>query len=453
MNRHAKVRAPRSFLPIIKRAYGDGGYAGDEHGGGAGHDGSGMPTGKAGNFMFATGVECSNPTIDNGRTRRDLLQECGHYDRWQEDLALTRELGLLVLRYGLPIHKTFLGPGKYDWEFADLVMGEMRRLGITPVLDLLHFGLPDWIGNFQNPELPVLFAGYCDAVAERYPWVRYYTPVNEIYVTAKSSTLDGIWNEQLKTDHGFVTAMKHLVAASILGTQAIAHRRPDCVIVQSESAEYIHEVKATQSKEVALTNKRRFISLDLLYAHPPDADVCHYLGDNGLTREEYDWFMAGEPPGYQIMGNDYYGRNEHILKPDGTMCPAEDVMGWYQITKEYYRRYKKPVMHTETNVFDPEAAPTWLWKQWINILQMRSDGVPVLGFTWYSLIDQMDWDIALAKKNGTVNKSGLFDLDRKPRPVAEAYRQLLAEFGQITIVPHGEVFEVTNEPAKLKIEV
>jgi beta-glucosidase/6-phospho-beta-glucosidase/beta-galactosidase len=453
MNRHAKVRAPGSFLPIIKRAYGDGGYAGDEHGGGAGHDGSGMPTGKAGNFMFATGVECSNPTIDNGRTRRDLLQECGHYDRWQEDLALTRELGLLVLRYGLPIHKTFLGPGKYDWEFADLVMGEMRRLGITPVLDLLHFGLPDWIGNFQNPELPVLFAGYCDAVAERYPWVRYYTPVNEIYVTAKSSTLDGIWNEQLKTDHGFVTAMKHLVAASILGTQAIAHRRPDCVIVQSESAEYIHEVKATQSKEVALTNKRRFISLDLLYAHPPDADVCHYLGDNGLTREEYDWFMAGEPPGYQIMGNDYYGRNEHILKPDGTMCPAEDVMGWYQITKEYYRRYKKPVMHTETNVFDPEAAPTWLWKQWINILQMRSDGVPVLGFTWYSLIDQVDWDIALAKKNGTVNKSGLFDLDRKPRPVAEAYRQLLAEFGQITIVPHGEVFEVTNEPAKLKIEV
>ncbi len=453
MNQHSKVRPAKGFLPIIKHAFGDGGYAGDEHGGGAGHDGSGMPTGKAGNFMFATGIECSNPTIDHGRTRRDLLAECGHYERWREDLALTRELGLLVLRYGLPIHKTFLGSGKYDWEFADLVMGEMRRLGITPILDLLHFGLPDWIGNFQNPELPVLFASYCGAVAERYPWVRYYTPVNEIYVTAKSSTLDGIWNEQLKTDRGFVTAMKHLVAASILGTQAIAAKRPDCVIVQSESAEYIHEVKASQSSEVALTNKRRFISLDLLYAHPPDADICHYLGDNGLTREEYDWFMAGEPPGYQIMGNDYYGRNEHILKPDGSMCPAEDVMGWYQITKEYWRRYKKPVMHTETNVFDPEKAPTWLWKQWINILQMRSDGVPVLGFTWYSLIDQIDWDIALAKKRGKVNESGLCDLNRKPRPVADAYRQLLNEFGQITIVPHGEMFEVTEEPAKLKVEV
>jgi beta-glucosidase/6-phospho-beta-glucosidase/beta-galactosidase len=110
-------------------------------------------------------------------------------------------------------------------------------------------------------------------------------------------------------------------------------------------------------------------------------------------------------------------------------------------------------MHTETNVFDPEAAPTWLWKQWVNILQMRNDGVPVLGFTWYSLIDQMDWDIGLAKKCGTVNECGLYDLNRKPRPVAEAYRQLLNEFGQITIVPHGEMFEVTNESAKLKVEV
>ena len=440
------------FLDIVQRKNG-GDYAGDEHGGGAGHDGSGPPTGAPGNFMFATGIECSNPTIKNGRVRRDQLEECGHYARFQEDLHLVRDLGLKVLRYGLPIHKVFIKPGRYDWSFADEVMGAMRALGITPILDLLHFGVPDWLGDFQNPELPVHFADYCGAVSERYPWVRYYTPVNEIYVTAKCSAMEGKWNEQLKSDHGFVTALKHCVAASILGTQAIARNRPDCVIVQSESAEYIHEVRAAQSAKVKLLNKQRFISLDLLYAHPPDADVMLYLQDNGLTREEYDWFMAGEPPGYQIMGNDYYGRNEHILKPDGSMCPAEDVMGWYQITKEYYNRYKKPVMHTETNQFEPETAPTWLWKQWVNVLRMRQDGVPVLGFTWYSLTDQVDWDSGLAEKRGNVNPCGLYDLERRPRPVAQAYRELLQEFGQITIVPYGEVFEVTDQPARLKVEV
>ena len=443
----------QGFLDIVKRHRGDGDYAGDEHGGAGGSDGSGLPTGAPGNFMFATGIECSNPTIDNGRLRRDLLEECGHYERWREDLHLVRDLGLKVLRYGLPYHRTHLGPGRYDWSFADAVMAEMRRLEITPILDLLHFGVPDWLENFQNPELPIHFSDYAGAVAERYPWVRFYTPVNEIYVTARISAKEGDWNEQLKTDQGFVTALKHCVAASILATHQIARRRPDCVIVQSESAEYTHEGRASPSKETKLANKQRFISLDLLYAVPPDADTCHYLMDNGLTREEYDWFMAGEPPGYQIMGNDYYGRNERILKPDGTMCPAEDVLGWYQITKEYHARYKKPVMHTETNTFDAEAAPSWLWKQWMNVLRIRGDGVPVLGFTWYSLVDQIDWDINLREKRGVANACGLYDLDRRPRPVAAEYRSLLREFGRITILPHGEVFEITDQPARLKVEV
>jgi beta-glucosidase/6-phospho-beta-glucosidase/beta-galactosidase len=86
-------------------------------------------------------------------------------------------------------------------------------------------------------------------------------------------------------------------------------------------------------------------------------------------------------------------------------------------------------------------------------MRMRADGVPVLGFTWYSLVDQIDWDTNLAEERGTVNACGLYDLQRKPRPVAAEYRALLEEFGQITIVPHGEVFEVTDQPARLKVEV
>ncbi|MEO7521343.1 MAG: family 1 glycosylhydrolase [Gemmatimonas sp.] len=444
--------AEKGFLDIIRRS-GDANNAGDEFGGAAGSHGQGLPTGEPGNFMFATGIECSYPTIDGGRLRRDQLAECGHYERWREDLALVHELGLKVLRYGLPYHVINTGAGEYDWSFADEVMAEMQQLEITPILDLMHFGVPDWLGNFQNPELPGHFANYVEAVATRYPWVRYYTPVNEIYVTAKLSAKDGAWNEQLKSDRAFVNAMKHIVAASILATHRIAKHRPDAVIVQSESAEYTHEARAEPSREVSLRNKQRFIPLDLLYAHAPDADVCMFLMDNGLTRAEYNWFMLGEPPGYQVMGNDYYGRNERIILPDGTSIAAEDVTGWYLITKAYYERYKKPVMHTETNVFDADQAPTWLWKQWINVLRMRADGVPVLGFTWYSLIDQIDWDIGLAEKRGNVNACGLYDLARKPRPVAAAFRALIEEFGRITIVPHGEMFVTGDRPAMLKVEV
>lgn len=443
----------KGFLEIIKEKVGDGNYAGDQYGGASGSTGSGLPDSYAGNFLFATGIECSYPMIDNGRTRRDQLEECGHYKFWRQDIQLVKELGLKVLRYGLPYYKVNYAQGKYDWSFADEVMNEIKKCGITPILDLLHFGLPSWLGNFQNPEFPIHFADYAAEVSKRYPWVRYYTPVNEIYVTAKKSAKEGIWNEQMKDDKSFVNALKHSVAASILATHRIVQQRPDAIFVQSESAEYIHEVKADLSPEVRLQNKQRLLSFDLLYAIPPDADICMYLMDNGLTREEFRWFMTGEPPGYQIMGNDYYGRNESIIMPDGRISTAEDVMGWYQITSDYYKRYKKPVMHTETNTFDAAQAPTWLWKQWVNIMRMRSDGVPVLGFTWYSLTDQIDWDCGLAQKNNKVNECGLYDLNRNPRPVCEAYKMLLKEFGQITIVPHGELFEITNKDAKLKVEV
>ena len=441
------------FLEIIRKVRGDGEDAGDEFGGGTGRDGSGLPEGSVGDsFMFATGIECSYPTIDNGRIRRDQLEEADHYGRWREDLQLVHDLGLKVLRYGLPLHKVWLGRDCYDWSFADEVLAEMKRLAITPILDLMHFGVPTWAGDFQNPKLPVLFRDYCAAVAERYPWVRYYTPVNEAYVTARNSAKTGIWNEQLKSDRGFITALKHITACSILGCHAIAERRHDAIIVHSESAEYIHEMRATQDLHTTLVNKIKFLSLDLLYGYPPDAETALYALDNGLTREEYAWFMRGDPPGYQVLGIDYYGRNEHIIKPNGDRFEAEDVMGWRQIACDYWTRYRKPLMHTETNVFNADAAPSWLWKQWVNVLSIRQDGVPVLGFTWYSLIDQVDWDTQLAEKNDRVNACGLYDLDRKPRPVAADFRQMLEEFGRITIMPHAEMLHTSKRAARLKID-
>src|SRR4051812_37055124 len=97
-------------------------------------------------FMFATGGENSSPTINHGRTRIDEMERCGHYRYWQKDFDCVQELGVQFLRYGVPLYRTFPGPGKYDWEFADLAFGELKRRGLLPIADLCHFGVPDWIG-------------------------------------------------------------------------------------------------------------------------------------------------------------------------------------------------------------------------------------------------------------------------------------------------------------------
>lgn len=436
-----------SFLKSLDEAHSK---AGDKHGGAAGSDGRGQPGGGAGNFMFATGIECSTPRVQ-GR-RRDQLEECGHYRHFRRDFELVHELGLRYLRYGLPYYSVHQGAGRYDWSFADEALSALRELNIIPILDLMHFGVPDWIGDYQNPDLPRLFADYAEAVARRYPWVRFYTPVNEIYVTARASAKDGVWNESLKSDRAFVTALKHASAASILATQRIAARRPDAVIVQSESAEYLHEATFEPSVETRLVNQQRFLALDLLYGQAPSAEALLYLRDHGLSRAEYDWFMRGSPPGYQVVGLDYYGRNEKILLPDGSFSPSEDVMGWGHVAREYFERYGKPIMHTETNTFRADQAASWLWKQWINVVRTRQSGLPVLGFTWYSLTDQIDWDSELKEFAGHVCECGLFDLERRPRPVGEAYRALLQEFGQLPLVPRGEMFQLTDQPARLRTQ-
>ena len=110
------------------------------------------------------------------------------------------------------------------------------------------------------------------------------------------------------------------------------------------------------------------------------------------------------------------------------------MFGYATITWQYYRRYGLPVMHTETNVAQGvhgDEAVYWLWKQWANVLRVRNDGIPIVGFTWYSLTDQMDWDSALREQNGNVNPVGLFDLDRNIRPVGKAYKQLVADWCQV----------------------
>jgi hypothetical protein len=134
------------------------------------------------------------------------------------------------------------------------------------------------------------------------------------------------------------------------------------------------------------------------------------------------------------MGNDYYQTNEHHVGPDGSTSACGEIFGYAVITRQYYDRYRLPVMHTETNLCQGAAgdeAVRWLRKEWANVLSVRNSGVPIVGFTWYSLTDQVDWDSALRANNGNVNALGLCDLERNPRPVGHAYRELIANWSEV----------------------
>ncbi|HYG49465.1 MAG TPA: family 1 glycosylhydrolase [Flavobacteriales bacterium] len=384
-------------------------------------------------FMFATGIENSYPTIllPDGRTKRiDEMEKCCHYKNWELDFQLVKEMGIEFLRYGPPYYSTHVAPGTYDWSFTDMTFSKMREMEITPIVDLLHFGVPDWMGDFQNPDFPKYFAEYARAFAERFPYLQLYTPVNEIFITAMFSAQYGWWNERLSSDRDFVTALKHLCQANVLAMHEILKVRPDAIFIQSESSEYFHPMRPEVQNLANFLNQKRFLALDLTYGYPIRVIMYEYLLENGMTREEYKWFEQNQVKAHCVMGNDYYATNEHLVMPNGTTQAAGDIFGYYVITHQYYNRYKLPIMHTETNMKMPGTVD-WFYRQWANLHRLKQDGVPIIGFTWYSLTHQVDWDTALREDNGRIHEVGLYDLDRKPMPVAKAYKRVIEQWKEV----------------------
>jgi beta-glucosidase/6-phospho-beta-glucosidase/beta-galactosidase len=388
----------------------------------------------AGNkFMFATGMENSYPKIklpDGSYKRVDEMAKSGHYEHWEKDFELVKELGIEFFRYGPPYYKVHLGPDQYDWEFTDKTFGRLKELQITPIVDLCHFGVPDWLDNFQNPEIPHHFAVYAKAFATRFPDLQLYTPINEIFIAAMFSAQYGWWNECLQSDRAFVNALKILCKANVMAMHAILEVQPNAIFIQSESSEYFHAMDPEALPLARFLNQKRFLSLDLTYGYPINVTMYNYLLENGMTPEEYNWFTQNQVKAKCIMGNDYYVTNEHLVFPNGHTQAAGEIFGYYVITSQYYKRYRLPIMHTETNIKMP-ACNEWLLKQWANVHRLKHDGIPIVGFTWYSLLHQVDWDSALRNDAGNVNELGLYDLDRNIMPVGRAYRDLIQNWNEI----------------------
>lgn len=375
--------------------------------------------------MFATGIENSYPTLRSGR-RIDQMEKCGHYARWAQDFALVREMGIGALRYGPAYYRTHTAPSRFDWSSADAPMHGLQELGIEVIADLCHFGVPDWLDGFQDPAFPVLFAEYASAFARRYPWVRYFTPVNEIFVCASFSALRGWWNECLASDAAFVRAMRNLCMANELAVEAILGERADAIFVQSESVEHFAPAGRDATKLAEHWNAIKHLSLDLTMGRELAHGMAAFLNEHGVTSNDLSFFREPRAVGQRWLGLDYYPTCEHLVCASGRQATNHRrPVGFRTLAAQYYDRYRVPLFHCETNR-PTRFAVEWLESQWQDVVALRDAGIPVRGFTWYSLTDQIDWQHALRVERDDVHSVGLYDLDRRIRPVGERYRAIMA---------------------------
>ena len=374
-------------------------------------------------FVVATGIECSAPVIAGG-LRRDQLLLTGHWDRYEEDLDLVTDLGISHVRYGVPFHVVARNPDRLDWTWTDRAFAAVRERGIEPIADLLHFGLPDDLTGMGDPRLPERFLAYVEAFAERFPWVRWYTPVNEPFLSAFFSAKEGWWNELQRSDRAFVRALDNTASCAIRGMAIIRERRSDAIFLQSDACETYTANEPAAERAAQFRNEQNFLAFDLTYGRPVNPLMRRWLRRAGMSGERLAWFEANGTREGCIVGLDYYEGNERVVATDGSWEVGPRA-GFAQLARQFHGRYELPFMLSETNCAT-ERAVDWLTEVWNETVELVAEGLPVGGFCWYGLTDMVDWDSMLREANDNVDTVGLVDLDRRPRPVADLYRQLSA---------------------------
>src|SRR5947209_10596859 len=165
------------------------------------------------------GVECTINRV--GDTYFDQLERNGHLRRL-EDLDLFAELGIRAIRY--PVQWERIAPKgleQADWSWSDERLGRLRALGIRPIVGLVHHGSGPRHTSLLDPSFADGLATFARAVAERYPWIESYTPVNEPLTTARFSGLYGHWYPHGRDDVTFMRALLIQCRAVVLAMEAI----------------------------------------------------------------------------------------------------------------------------------------------------------------------------------------------------------------------------------------
>ena len=384
-------------------------------------------------FAVASGEEASDPLVlHEGRVVRvDQLGASGHLDRLDDDLADVAGLGVTVWRYGMPWARTEVEPRRYDWSLWDTALVACERQGLTPVVDLCHFGLPDHYAGFRDPAWVDGFRRYVDAFLARYREPTWFTPVNEPGITALASARLGIWNDRRASVDDYLVALGNIVLANL---EALARVRADrdgwwigaegfgCDIVEGDDEEVAREAATEMALQWAVWD------LHLGVEPLPGATRLHEVIDPAVLGRIAELVPLAPGPERTVAGHDMYpvSASAKGRRAERPVTIADRVAAYEATASEWHARYDRPFWVAETSNLGlrVEEGSEWLDALVGGVDRLVARGLPVRGVCWYSRGDQVDWDTMLAAPVGRVTEVGLFDAARQPRPVAEDYATL-----------------------------
>ena len=300
--------------------------------------------------------------------------------------------------------------------------------------------------SLVSPDFAEKLADYAGAVARRYPWVEYWTPVNEPCTTARFSGLNGVWYPHDTSEQGFIRALVNQCRAVVLSMRAIRAVNPNAKLVQTDDLSRTYGTP--EMAEIAnFFNERRWLAWDMLCGKiDPGHALWDYLLDNGAGADELLWFKDNPCPP-DIIGVNYYITSERWLDhrverypeshrtnyrgiPHADIeCPrvlATPTPGIGPLLQETWDRYGLPVAVTEAHIdANREDQLRWLVEIWNAARKVQQGGADIRAVTVWALLGSFDWNCLVTECRGYY-EPGPFDV-RGPQPRPTAVANLMRE--------------------------
>ncbi|HWK35333.1 glycoside hydrolase family 1 protein [Sphingomonas sp.] len=406
---------------------------------------AGAAPAKAGGFLW--GAATAGHQIEGNNVNADvwLLEQlkptlfaepsgdaCDSLHRWREDIALARALSFNCYRFSVEWPRIEPAEGQFSRANLDhyaRIVDHCREAGLAPVVTFNHFTAPRWFaarGGWEAPDSPALFARYCDRVARAMAGgISHAVTFNE-----PNLSITGPWS-RFQPDAKARAAMAGLMAAAAhaSGSDRFSLLNGGDPTPMIANVQHAHRLGRAAIKAV-----RGDLPVGLSLAISDDVAV----GDDSLVaakrRASYEpFFEAGrddEFVGVQTYERSYIGRDGPVDPPpggarraDGKPFEPEAIAG---AVRYAHRATGKPILVTENGIEtnDDAERARFIPAAVAALDGARREGVPVIGYIHWSLLDNFEWFAGYAPKFGLVAVDRA-TFARTPKPSARLYAQLI----------------------------
>jgi beta-glucosidase len=337
-----------------------------------------------------------------------------HYRRYEEDFKLVKQLNLNSFRFGIEWSRIEPEEGIWDEAAIEYYRGyieKLKEMDIEPVMNIWHWTMPIWFtdkGGFEKAANIKYFVRFVEKVGGSYGHLlKYVITLNEPNVYASFSYFLGQWPPQTKSPIKMAVVYWHLARAHRQSYKVLKNLHPK---LQIGVASQLGNVQAKRPHNLFDEMSTKIMRYGWNWWYLRRIRRCQdFVGINYYFTDYYSGLFKKQNPSQPVSDLGWY------MEPEGL----------YPLILRSWARFKKPIIITENGVADAkdEFRRWWIEESLVAMEKARSEGIPVVGYFHWSLLDNFEWAYGWWPKFGLVEVDRAHGMKRTIRPSAKWFAE------------------------------